>query len=61
MVENVASSEPVFPRGTVAFLFTGVELLDQLQDQYEVLISAYHQIARDIVTKPSVYRKELQQ
>ena len=63
-MNNSAISEPIFPGGTVTFLLTDIEgstqLLEQLRDQYEVLISAHHQIIRDALSKLNVYRKELQ-
>jgi class 3 adenylate cyclase len=50
-----AISEPIFPGGTVTFLFTDIEgstqLLERLRDQYEVLISGHHQIIRDALDK----------
>ena len=54
-MNNSVISEAIFPGGIVTFLFTDIEgstqLLNQLRDQYEVLISGHHQIIREALVR----------
>ena len=55
MTEKSGPPTPILPGGTVTFLFTDIEgstkLLDQLRDQYAVLLTAHHQIIREALDK----------
>jgi len=55
MTEKTGLPSPILPGGTVTFLFTDIEgstqLLDQLRDQYAVLLTAHHQIIRAALEK----------
>ncbi len=55
MTDKSRLPTPILPGGTVTFLFTDIEgstkLLDQLRDQYAVLLTAHHQIIREALER----------